>query len=72
MLGWLEIAIGGRLMKPVPRCMRLLGPTSCKYLSHCRAATKRLTKRENGSFATSKSVVFWYLLISRNATVPGL
>jgi hypothetical protein len=32
----------------------------------------RHTKRENGSFATSKSVDFWYLLISRKATVPGL
>lgn len=30
-----------------------------------------LTKRWNGSFLMSNSVDFWYLLISRRATVPG-
>lgn len=31
-----------------------------------------LTTRENGSLRMSRSVLFWYLLISRSATVPGL
>lgn len=29
------------------------------------------TTREKGSFLMSKSVLFWYLRISRSATVPG-
>ena len=31
-----------------------------------------LTKREKGSLSRRRSVLRWYLLISRNATVPGL
>ena len=31
-----------------------------------------LTTRENGSLRMSRSVLFWYFLISRRATVPGL
>ena len=31
-----------------------------------------LTRRWNGSFLMRSSVLFWYLLISRRATVPGL
>ena len=31
-----------------------------------------LTRRWKGSFLMSSSVDFWYLLISRRATVPGL
>jgi len=31
-----------------------------------------LTNLWNGSFRMSKSVLFWYFLISRRATVPGL
>ena len=31
-----------------------------------------LTRRENGSFRSNRSVLFWYFLISRRATVPGL
>merc|ERR1712029_183856 len=31
-----------------------------------------LTRRWNGSFLMRSSVDFWYLLISRRATVPGL
>eukprot|EP00484_Ammonia_sp_Unknown_P023715 CAMPEP_0197032712 /NCGR_PEP_ID=MMETSP1384-20130603/11319_1 /TAXON_ID=29189 /ORGANISM="Ammonia sp." /LENGTH=112 /DNA_ID=CAMNT_0042462411 /DNA_START=100 /DNA_END=438 /DNA_ORIENTATION=- len=34
-------------------------------------ATSR-TKRWNGSLRSNNSVDFWYLLISRKATVPGL
>ena len=32
----------------------------------------RLTNRAKGSLAINKSVLFWYRLISRSATVPGL
>ena len=31
----------------------------------------KLTMRENGSFWIKRSVLFWYFLISRSATVPG-
>ena len=34
--------------------------------------TTSRTKRWNGSFLISNSVLFWYRVISRNATVPGL
>ena len=30
------------------------------------------TRRANGALRSSRSVDFWYLLISRNATVPAL
>jgi hypothetical protein len=33
---------------------------------------RALTSRWKGSFRRSRSVVFWYRLISRRATVPGL
>lgn len=35
-------------------------------------AAAPLTSREKGSFLISSSVLFWYLRISRSATVPGL
>lgn len=37
-----------------------------------RKRPKTRTTREKGSLRRSKSVLFWYFLISLNATVPGL
>ena len=36
-----------------------------------RRKRRRRTTRENGSLRMSRSVLFWYLRISRRATVPG-
>merc|ERR1712178_171393 len=61
-------------------------PTRDASLASCRAITAELwnlrsvlkswaislTRRWNGSLRMSSSVDFWYLLISRRATVPGL
>ena len=60
-------------------------PTRYASLASCRAITAELwkrrsvlkscaisrTRRWNGSFLISSSVDFWYLLISRSATVPS-
>merc|ERR1711930_39937 len=60
-------------------------PTRQASLASCRAITAELwkrrsvlkswaislTRRWNGSLRISSSVDFWYLLISRRATVPG-
>ena len=41
-------------------------------IATCRTDKSLLTTRENGSLRMSRSVLFWYLRISRSATVPGL
>ncbi|THU53895.1 hypothetical protein C4D60_Mb10t19200 [Musa balbisiana] len=60
-------------------------PTRYASAASCSAATAELwkrrsvlkswaisrTRRWNGSFRMSSSVLFWYLRISRRATVPG-
>ena len=38
----------------------------------CMSCTNSLTKRSNGALLISSSVDLWYLLMSHNATVPGL
>ena len=38
----------------------------------CISCTSSLTNQSNGALLISSSVVLWYLLISHNATVPGL
>ena len=40
----------------------------CLYIAY----TTSRTRRWNGSLRMSSSVLFWYRMISRNATVPGL
>ena len=40
--------------------------------SDLKSCTISLIRRQKGAFLISNSVLFWYLLISRSATVPGL
>lgn len=53
-------------------CQRRPEPYSpCSYDVTKSLAISR-TRRANGSLRSSRSVDFWYLRISRSATVPGL
>merc|ERR1712226_884767 len=59
---------------------RLASDTSCKAItaldwnrrSVLKSCAISRTKRWKGSLRSNNSVDFWYLLISRGATVPGL
>lgn len=46
--------------------------TPSEHEMEMRGSNVMRTIREKGSFRSSKSVLFWYLLISLSATVPGL
>lgn len=47
-------------------------PLTHASFTHTLQAQDPLTNLWNGSFSSSKSVVFWYFRISLSATVPGL
>lgn len=46
-------------------------PHTYEYGTRTTSDQRLLTTRENGSLRMSSSVLFWYLRISRSATVPG-
>jgi hypothetical protein len=60
-----------KLVSQCPKSKQWFCELSSRNAEALNGSQSKLTTRENGSLAMSKSVLFWYRLISWSARVPG-